>query len=58
MAEIINVGTQFGDDIDAKIRQLMDNDCKTIVLTDCSATPQEESETIYKVEILGIKVAE
>jgi len=55
MAQAINVGTQYGDDIFGKIKQMIDNGCTEVILTRCEATPQEEGETIYKTDVVGLK---
>lgn len=55
MAQTTIAGTQSGGDIIAKINQLIDNGCDTVLLVNSTAQPQEESETIYTTDIIGIK---
>lgn len=58
MAQTINTDTQYGDDIFAKIKQMIESGCTEIILVNNLATPQEEAETLFQADIIGIYDAE
>lgn len=52
---IFDAGNQTNDDIIAKIKQLIESGCETILLTDCNAIAVPEAETAYEAHIAGYK---
>ncbi len=52
---IIDTGNQTNDDIIAKVKQLIESGCETILLTACNSIVVPEADTAYEANVAGYK---